>query len=493
MFAQIRRLLKHSAVYGIGHVLTRVVSFLLLPYLTHAFTPDQYGAITLLYTFIAIALVFYIYGFDVTFLRFYIMEEDDDRRKAIFSTIFWTSLVTSGLVTLIIILSAGWLEGIIFANPEALGSKARYLILISAAILFVETLGLYPYLYLRSVEKSLPFIGLKTFGAAIHITLTILLISVFERGIEGVFEANLVASTLQLAALLPAIVRNLRVRYVFVQMKEYLKFGLPAMPSQVFVMVIELANRKILEIIMGLTVVGIFSAGYKLGLFMSVVVMGFRFAWHPFFLGIANQPEAKETFARIFTYFMLVTGTIFLVLVYTIEPIMTLPLPFIGVMIDPGYWGGLKVFPVILLAHICNGAYANFIVGVYLKKKTIFMPVVTGIAALVNVAGNFIFIPIYGMMAAAWVTLVSYFVLAALLYVFIRPHYRVDYEWKRIGILIVAGAIAYALSFIPIFASHWYLKPVLIVVFFVLLWLFGFFLPEEIAGVRRRLFPNKEP
>ena len=101
MFPQIRRLMKHSAVYGVGHVLTRAVSFLLLPYLTHSLTPEQYGAVTLLYTFIAITLVLYIYGFDVTFIRYYVLETDRERRKDIFSTIFWISLLSSGVFSLL--------------------------------------------------------------------------------------------------------------------------------------------------------------------------------------------------------------------------------------------------------------------------------------------------------------------------------------------------------------------------------------------------------
>jgi O-antigen/teichoic acid export membrane protein len=491
MFQQIRRLIRHSAVYGMGHILTRTVSFILLPYLTHSLTPQEYGAVTLLYTFIAIALVLYAYGFDITFLRFYILETDDQKRRSIFSTIFWAAAVTSMLFSAMIALSTGYLASVVFENPENVGVSARYLIFLSGGLLFVETLGIYPYLYLRAVEKSLPFIAFKTTGVVINIGLAIILISVFDRGVAGVFEANLIASGLQLVFLTPVIVKNLSLSFRFDQLKEYLRFGIPNIPSQVFVMVIELANRKILEIMMGLSVVGIFSAGYKLGLFMAVVTMGFRFAWQPFFLSIADQPEAKQTFSRVFTYYLLVTGTLFLLLDFTIRPLMTMPLPGVGVLIDPGYWEGLKVFPVILLAHICNGAYANFMVGVYLKKKTILMPIVTGAAAAINIIGNILLIPIFGMMAAAWMTLISYFSLALFLYVLIRKHYPVQYEWRRIAVLVTCGAITYFISTLPIFQTVWLLKLLLIPAFFILLFWMNFFLPEEIAAVRRRVFPSK--
>lgn len=491
MFPQIRRLLKHSAVYGMGHILTRAVSFILLPYLTHSLKPEEYGAVSLLYTFIAIALVLYVYGFDITFLRYYILETEDDRRKDIFSTIFWASLFTSGFFTLLILLTTRFLAPIVIEDPQSLSFSTDYLILLCAGILLVETLNVYPYLYLRSVEKSLPFIGLKTTGAAVNIGLTVLLISVFDRGIAGVFEANLISSSIQLFALVPLIVQNLRLKFQVGQIWEFVRFGLPNVPSQVFVMLVELANRKILELIMGLSIVGIFSAGYRLGLFMAVVTMGFRFAWQPFFLSIADRPEAKETFSRIFTYYLLVTGTLFLLLSFTIEPLMTMSWPGIGTLIEERYWGGLKIFPVILLAHICNGAYANFMVGVYLKKKTGLMPIVTGVAALINIVGNILLIPIFGMMAAAWMTLVSYFAVAALLYVLIQRHYPIQYEWKRVMVLIVCGALVYLVSAAPILQAFWYAKLLLLPLFFVLLKFAHFFLPEEIAAVSRRLFPSK--
>ncbi|MFH1862018.1 MAG: oligosaccharide flippase family protein, partial [bacterium] len=292
MFAQIRRLLRHSLVYGLGHILSRMVSFLLLPYFTHCLNPEEYGAVTLLHTFIALALVFYIYGFDTSFVRYYILEKDSVKRDEIFSTIFWMSLVSSGVFTVLISLSAGILTSVVFDNPETIGNNTIYLVLLCGGILLTDTLGSYPYLYLRAVEKSLLFISLKVFGVILHVALTIIFLSVFHRGVAGIFEANLIASTAQLLLLLPIIFKNVKLTFKLDHVREFARFGLPNVPSQMFVMLVELADRKILELLIGLSIVGLYSAGYKLGLFMAVVSMGFRFAWHPFFLSIADRPDA---------------------------------------------------------------------------------------------------------------------------------------------------------------------------------------------------------
>jgi O-antigen/teichoic acid export membrane protein len=172
--------------------------------------------------------------------------------------------------------------------------------------------------------------------------------------------------------------------------------------------------------------------------------------------------------------------------VFVVTPLLKIPLPFVGTLIEKRYWEGLRVFPVVLLAQICNGAYANFMVGVYLQKKTGLMPLVTGAAAVVNVAGNFLLIPIFGMMAAAWTTFLSYFTLAALLYFLIQRHYYIKYEWKRIGIIVGCGGFVYLLSVVPFLQDHWPWKLLLIPLFFMALKTTKFFLPEELAAVRRR-------
>lgn len=489
MFTLIRRLLRHSAVYGLGHVLSRVVSFILLPYLTHALTPDQYGAVTLLYTFISIVLVLYVYGADIAFLRFYILEKDETRQKQIFGTVFWASAATSVLFSILIVLSTRWISSIVFEDPGSIGTSTTYLIILCTGIMVTDTLGMYPYLWLRAVEKSVPFIALKVMGVVVHVTLTYVFLSVLRRGVEGIFEANLIASAFQFIFLWPVIVRHTRFTINWKHFGEFFRFGLPNMPSQLFVMIVELSDRKILELLLGLSIVGIYSAGYKLGLFMAVITMGFRFAWHPFFLSIADRPDAKQTFARVFTYYLLVTGTIFLALAFAVEPLMKTNLPVLGTLIEKRYWAGLKVFPVILLAHICNGAYANFMVGVFLEKKMGLMPLVTGAAAIVNLGVNFLFIPVFGMMAAAWATFLAYFTIAALLYVLIQPHYHINYEWKRVGILLGCGATVYLISTASFLQVYWSLKLLLLPVFFLLLKLSNFFLPEELAAVRRRVFP----
>jgi O-antigen/teichoic acid export membrane protein len=106
----------------------------------------------------------------------------------------------------------------------------------------------------------------------------------------------------------------------------------------------------------------------------------------------------------------------------------------------PVYWQGVEIVPWVLLAYVFTGAYVVFLVGVYLEKKTKYLPVVSGIGAVLNVGANLILIPKLGILGAAFSTLLSYAVMAGGMYFVSQRFYRVAYEW--IKALKIAGTTA---------------------------------------------------
>jgi O-antigen/teichoic acid export membrane protein len=113
--------------------------------------------------------------------------------------------------------------------------------------------------------------------------------------------------------------------------------------------------------------VGIYTANYRLGVLMMLVVGMFDYAWRPFFLTHAKDADAPKMFSRVFTYFLALLMLVFITGTMFIEDIVRIRL-FGGHFIGSEYWGGLKIVPVILLAYVFTGAYVNFVVGVYLEK-----------------------------------------------------------------------------------------------------------------------------
>lgn len=481
MLASLKRLTKHSAVYGVGHIVTRVVNFLLLPLYTNRLPADEFGVYAVVYSYLAMMTIVYTYGIDAAFLRFFILNDDEKKRREIFSTAFWAIVIVSAILTMLIFFNADINSGLVLTE----GGHADLFQMVSLVLLF-DALSFLPFLYLRAEEKSLYFVALKFLNVLVNVGLNVYYIIYLGKGVEGILLANVWASVITFLCLSPILMRHISFIFSWNEFKELLSFGLPYLPSTLAVVVLDLVDRFILERLAGLEVTGIYSAGYKLGIFMNLFVAAFRFAWHPFFLSTSKEKNAKEIFAKVFTYFTLVTTAIFLVVSLFIDQIVRLNI-FGFSLFGPEYWQSTKVVPIILLSYIIYGMYVNFVVGIYLEKKTKYLPLITGAGAVVNILANFLLIPYFGMMGAAYATLIAYVVMAASLYLFSQRLYAIDYEFGR---LLKLGAVVALLFFAGSKMTGSFevlLRCVVILGFPVLLFLTGFFERRELTTLKNIL------
>lgn len=483
MLQSIRRLTKHSFVYGIGHIVSRFMGFLLLPIHTNVYLPEVYRTPALLFSSIAILSILFSYGLDVAFLRFFILEDKKEKRQIIFSTAFWMILVTGTCFALSMICFPALFSKAIFRSGEFV-----MLIRLAGGILLTDALCLLPFLVLRAEERSTQFIVLRSLNIAVNLGLNILFVVILRRGVESIFVANLIASSFTLMTLLPIIMRWLRPMFEKEMLFELFRFGLPYIPSLLAVNIVEQIGRFFLDRMVGEEATGVFSAGYKLGMFMALVVAAFRFAWHPFFLSTAKeQPEeAPGIFARVLTYVLIVTGFFFLVISYFIREIVGFQIAGVG-LLGAEYESGVPIVPVIMLAYIGYGVYANFIVGIYLKKKTIYLPFVTGVGALVSVLCNVLLIPHLGIMGSALATFLAYASMACMLFFVSRRLYPIPYEAGRIVKLVLLIGLFFYLGTLRIGSLSFFYRAALLLSFFPFLWIFRFFNAEERAATKRFL------
>ena len=482
LFDKILKLSKQSLIYGFGFVLSRFLGFLIMPFYTHVLSPEEYGAYALLYIFIAILQIIYIGGMDIAFLKFYVAEEKE-KQRTVYSNSF-LAMTGIGLIMTAFFLffpEAGSI--LIFKSPPA---EANIWVRISCGIVFLETLAIIPMLRLRGDQRPVYFTVVRLISVLFYVGANILLVAVLKLGLNGALYANLISSGCTVMLLIPVSFSILRFSVKISVLKELWQFGLPNLPAMLFFSVIEYSGRKILEMTTTMHEVGLYSAGYKLGMFMSLITAAFRFAWQPFFLSEAKNEGAETTFARVFTYFFAIGGTLYMILVMFATEIVKLKIPFIDkAIIAPEFWGGLAVFPIILLAHFFEGLYTNFTVGIYVKKKTKLVPLIVGTGAVFNLGMNLITIPRWGMMGAAWTTLASFILMASMLYFMIKKYYPVPYEWGRVfRFAVVAGIILGAFYYHP-GGAIWRLG--LMCIFPVLLYFSGYFTKTEIIRFKHFL------
>ncbi len=471
MAASIRKLARHSLIYGLGHTLTRALSFLLLPLYTNYLPQEQFGLASLLFGYLSIMTIVYGFGIDAALLRYYVPSASSAEKREIFSTAFW----------IVLALAAGFSAVNFFlAAPLArvLTTQAgnAYLIELCAGILFLEALAVLFFLLLRAEERSLNFAVYKLANVVATLALNYIFIVRLERGASGVFEAQLCTSIFTFAAMFAQGWRQLRFLVNTQILQKFLRFGLPYLPSTAAVAAIDTCDRYILKAFTNLETVGIYSAGYRLGMIMSLVVAAFRLAWLSFYAGAAQQPNAPALFARILTYFHLACAVVYLGVSFFVDDLVRLPVGSVSLFAEE-YWRSTAIVPIVLLGYWLFGIYLNLLVGLQLKEKTKYLPFITGAGLALNLAGNFLMIPSLGMKGAAWATVLAYAAMTALGYYFSQKHYPLAYEYARL--LKITASVALLFGAVHFGQPAWPGRILLLVAFPFLLKLSGFFEPGE--------------
>jgi O-antigen/teichoic acid export membrane protein len=271
-----------------------------------------------------------------------------------------------------------------------------------------------------------------------------------------------------------------------------LRFGLPYLPASISAMMLQVIDVPILRELTDYDTVGLYRANYKLGIFMMLFVSMFQYAWQPFFLTNAKETNAKEIFSKVLTLFILVSSFIWVFLSLFIEDIVKIN--FFGrTIIEQGYWEGLFIVPIILLAYLFYGIHVNFTAGIYIEEKTKYLPFVTGLGAAVNIVVNYVLIPVYGIMGAALATLISYFVLTIGLFFVSQKFYKINYEYSVIFRIffacIILGSIYYYLYTND--QVNFFIKLIFLVGFLVMLYLFRVIKISELKSILNLGIRNK--
>lgn len=482
MFNKIKSLGTDTAIYGVSTVVGRLLTFLLTPFYTNILPPADLGIVATVYAYIAFLNILYGYGMETAFMR-YVASLEIGTKKQVFSVPFFSVAATSLVFSLCIVWGGGSIAALI-SVPVDYASIITY----SAWILLLDALAIIPFASLRMERKAKLFASLKLLNIIITVVCNLVFLLAFRWGVEGIFLSNLIASAMTLLFLLPTILRNISAGWNPVLYKALVRFGLPIVPAYLSTMMVQVIDRPILESLTDMATVGIYQANYRLGIFMMLIVSMFDFAWRPFFMSNANEPDAKQMFSRVLTYFFLVMMGSFLFMSFFISDVVTVPVYHDKSIIDPRYWGGLSIVPIVLLAYVFLGISNTIGAGIYIEKQTKKLTIVSSTGAAVNVIVNYLLIPPLGITGAALATLASYVTMSAVLYVIVQKVYPMRYEYSRLLKIAVASLAVYLLAHFVRFDSLAILwKSALLILFVVLIYLMKFFDPSELARITRLL------
>ncbi|MBU3740929.1 MAG: hypothetical protein FGM24_01440 [Candidatus Kapabacteria bacterium] len=439
MQATIRSLASDTAVYGVSSVIQRFLTFLLTPLYTNYLTKGEIGDVTAIYAMIAFVNIVYSLGLEPAYMRFF------DRNDAAASTrVFGTAYRIVFLLGLAVTALTMLFASPIAASPWLqLQGNASTLVMTAALIPLIDALILLPFARLRMLRKPKRFAMLRLFNVVVNVILNVVLVIVLGWRVQGVLWAGVIASAMTLLLLMPDILEALRGSFDRAMAIDMLRFGLPTVPSNLSSIMVQVADRPIMLLLMGNAAVGMYQTNFRLAIPMMLVVTVFEYAWKPFYLHHRDDPQAKDLFVRVLTLFTVGCGIVFLGTSLWMPYIVKLP--FIGGrFINPEYWSGLDIVPIILFAYFFNGVFVNLVAGFHITKRTGYFPIVTGIAAVVSVVATYLLVPVMGIEGAAWAKVAAYVVSVIAIAIPLSRIYPVRYDVVRVGAAVACAGIIYA-------------------------------------------------
>ena len=437
MAKDIKRLGKETLVYGTSTVLARLLNFCLVPFYTYYLLPGDYGIIATVFAALALLNVVFLFGMDQSYLRF--ASEAEDKNK-IFRQCFYGVLLNGVFLGALL-----WLFHTTAAHVIGIPPHTGHLIRLAAVILLLDVLNMIPFTKLRLERRAWYFAGVRTASIIVNVLCNIFFIAVVHKGIDSILWANIFASLTSLLLLSPVVwselKKNARFAFDWALEKQLLSFAWPFVPSGLASLFVSVIDKPILVHLAGTHQVGVYQANFKIGVFMMLIVSMFDQAWRPFFLAHANDDDARDTFARVLSFFVALASWVLLGLIFLMPDIIQSNLFGNFHLIAPAYWSGLNVIPWVLLGYFCYGLYVNFMVGPVLMKKTRVLLWITLLGAAVSITTNLTLVPQLGILGAGYAVTLSYATMAAALFVFTHRVYPIPYEYKRLALMACVAVL----------------------------------------------------
>jgi O-antigen/teichoic acid export membrane protein len=434
---KIQRLAGETVLYGLGSILPRFLSFLLVRLHTNVFTPEEYGVITNLYAWVAVVNIIFIFGMETAYFRFSSQPGQSERK--IFNLAQTVVIVISAVLSVVFI---------VLADPigETLEVAGRTdLVIWLVVIMFMDAVTAIPFARLRFEKKAMRFASGKLINIGILVGLNIYFLkyaTTYHPDVSFVIIANLAANLFYLFFFAPVLLawRPAYDKSISPAMYSYaypiMLTGLAGMTNEMFSRITLMKwlpegfyGNKSEEYALG-----IFGACYKLSMLMNLAIQAFRYAAEPFFFSNASEKNSPQLFATVNHYFVIVCCVILLSVSINLDVLKY----FLG---DPAYWEGLHIVPILLLAYLFLGMYYNFSVWFKLTDRTYYGTAITVIGMIITIGANYFLIPIAGYEGSALAALMCYAGMTAICYVSGQRFYPIPYAMLK-GLMYVAVTMA---------------------------------------------------
>ncbi|MCC7564060.1 MAG: oligosaccharide flippase family protein [Methanobacterium sp.] len=402
---------------GIANLLVALSSLILLPILTKNLSIDDYGIWVQINTTISLLPNLTTLGLPYTMVRFLSSETDKHQRQEGFYSILIMVLVSTLIVSLLLLVFSKEIAFAIFngdVNVAILLSGVVFLACLNALLLnYFRTF--------QEMKKYSIFLLMQTYlGVAIVAYFALSGYGIYMTAV-GLLIANLITFLVMLAL----IIRSLGfILPKFSNMREYLSFGLPTIPGNLSSWIVNSSDRYVIGIVLSAAFVGYYSPGYTLGNCITMLLAPFSLLLPsvlPQYYDKNNMEKVSLFLNYSLKYFLLIS-------IPAAFGLSVLSKPLLIVLSTPDIaLNGYLITPLTALSTLIFGVYAIIGNVLVLEKKTKVIGTIWIIAAILNLVLNIIFVPYFGIMAAAVTTLLAYLVAFILTLRFSTKFFKFDF------------------------------------------------------------------
>ena len=455
---QMKILAKETAIYGVSSIVGKFLNWMLVPLYTYVLQQQSdYGIVTNLYAWTALLLVILTYGMETGFFRF--ANKEGENAQTVYSTSLIALFTTSLLFAVACVVCQ-----VPIANALGYPAHSEFIALLGIVVA-MDAFASIPFAYLRYKKRPLQFAALKLLFVFLNIVLNLFFLVLCPKiqdwgiisawynadyGVGYVFVANILATAIQTAFLLPAVIegfRSLGVQefrssgvFSWGLLKQMLRYSLPLLVLGVCGIMNQTLDRILFPFFYegadAQAQLGIYGACFKVAMVMMMFTQAFRYAYEPFVFAKHKDRESVEAYADAMKYYIIFSYMILLGMIFYLD--------LLKFIIAPSYWEGLKIVPIVLWTYIFQGVYFNLSFWYKLTDKTQWGAYFSLIGVVITFGLQAVFVPRIGYVASAASSTVCYLVIMLLSYFIGRKHLEIPYDLRRIGIytLLVVTLLA---------------------------------------------------
>lgn len=388
---------KASLWFIFASIIQKGISFITTPIFTRIMTTSEYGTFSVYQSWYALILIFTSLNFSGGVLNNGLTKYPEDRDSFVSSLLGLTTLITSVFFVIYIV----------FRNQlnNILGLTTIYVLFMFMQLLFEPAYLLWSA-KLRFEYEYKPLIVITVLIAFFTpFTGVICVLSSRDKALARVVSFVLVQICIYFV-LYCLIYKKGKRLFDKSYWKYALAFNLPLIPHYLSMTILNQSDRLMIQDLCGKEYVAIYSVAYSVSMIMTIISSAINSSFIPF---IYQKIRLNDTRRIRDVSFVLLC----IMAVVSIIPILLGP-ELIAILASSEYSAAVWIIPPVSSAVFFIFLYNLFGTIEFYYEKNKFIMVASVFGALLNIGLNYIFIPIYGFVAAGYTTLFCYIVFSVM-------------------------------------------------------------------------------